>query len=440
MTYAALIYSHSITPRLQYIVDFLSDYYGLPFRLTSDEENYIKWDVPCKINYSYHRISGDEIWIHSHALLFETAVHPVKVECFQHHTYIAFFKTQGDTGFDLLAGTFYLISRYEEYLPFKKDAYGRYPHQSSLAFREGFLHLPLVNIWLEDFRDLLKTKNNRFSTINKQFAFVPTYDIDMAWSYLNKGFKRNGAAFIRLLVLGKWRSLSRRIRVLRGKRQDPFDTYDWLDELHSQYNLKPIYFFLVALQKGKHDKNIDVENTAFRQLIQRLASQYQLALHPSWASGNAPALLSREKKWLEQLVQQPVNTSRQHFIRFNLPVTFRSLLSAGIINDYSMGYGNCNGFRASIATAFYWYDLKYEECTSLVLHPFCFMEATAYYEQKLTAEEALQEMVQYYKGIKAVHGTMVTIWHNSFLGVDDECKGWKDAYLQLVSTIRKDAI
>ena len=51
MTHAALVYSHSITPRLQYIVDFLSRYYGLPFRLTPNEEAYAKADIACKINY-----------------------------------------------------------------------------------------------------------------------------------------------------------------------------------------------------------------------------------------------------------------------------------------------------------------------------------------------------------------------------------------------------
>ncbi len=440
MMYAALIYSHSTTPRLQYIVDFLSHYYGLPFKLSSDEASFSKADIACKINYSYHRIANGEIWIHPHALLFESAIHQVKAECFQHKGHTVFFKTEGDVAFDLFAAVFYLTTRYEEYLPHKKDMYERYAHQNAIAFREGFLQMPLVNIWLEDFRDLLSEKNDQFLPFHPPFSFVPTYDIDMAWSYRNKGFERNAGAVLKLFLTGKWQHISKRLSVLRKKRQDPFDAYEWMDDLHHQYKLSPVYFFLVARQKGKYDRNIDVENKEFRQLVQTMAAEYEIGLHPSWASGDNPSLLSKEKTWLEQLVKHKVNASRQHYIRFDLPATYRHLLAAGITHDYSMGYGSINGFRASISTPYHWYDLKKEERTQLLIHPFCFMDANAYYEQNLSAQEALAEMIQYYQVIKQVNGTMITIWHNNFLGTGDEFEGWKEAYQQFIASVAKEII
>jgi len=36
----------------------------------------------------------------------------------------AFFKSEGDYPFDIFSAVFYLLSRYEEYLPYKKDMYG----------------------------------------------------------------------------------------------------------------------------------------------------------------------------------------------------------------------------------------------------------------------------------------------------------------------------
>jgi len=440
MTPSALIFSHSLTPRLQYLVDFLSRYYNLSFKLTSDEETYVKSDCPCKINYSYHRLQKEEIWMHSHALLFESAVHPVKVECFEHNGYKAFFKTEGDVGFDVFAAVFYLITRYEEYLPHKQDVYGRYAHENAIAFRKGFLHLPLVNIWLEDFRKTLAEKNSSFALHPSPFTFLPTYDIDIAWSYRHKGFNRNAGALLKLFFSGKWRSLSNRIKVLRGKMQDPFDAYDWIKDLHAQHHLKPIYFFLAAHQQGKYDKNISVANKAFQQLVKATAAQYKVALHPSWASGDAVALLAKEKHWLEQITEHKIDASRQHYIRFHLPDTYRNLIQAGMAHDYSMGYGSINGFRASIATPYYWYDLKNEEPTNLLVHPFCFMDANSYYEQKFSAEEALQELLQYYQIIKSINGTLITIWHNSFLGNCDEFEGWGEAYRQFVETVTKDAI
>jgi hypothetical protein len=123
-----------------------------------------------------------------------------------------------------------------------------------------------------------------------------------------------------------------------------------------------------------------------------------------------------------------VTSSRQHFIRFTLPETFRQLIDAGIKEDFSMGYGSINGFRASVASPFYWYDLEKEQTTHLLLHPFCYMEANSFYEQKQNPEQALQEMLQYYSEVKKAKGTLITIWHNTFLGTDEKFKGWREVY------------
>jgi len=437
MNHSALVYSHSVSPRLQYVVDFFSQYYGLSFKLIYDEEKFINAPDQCKINYGYHRLVANEIFIHSHVLLFETSVRSVKIECFEQNGYKAFFKTEGDFGFDLVAAVFFLITRYEEYLPHRKDIYGRYAHENSIAFREGFINLPLINFWLEDFRRLLSEKNSQFSILNSQFKFLPTYDIDMAWSFRNKGFKRNFANISLLFLKAQFRKAFYRIKVIRGKKQDPFDAYEWMDQLHQQFQLHPIYFFLVAKETGKYDKNIDVSNKEFQQLVHSISAKYQIGLHPSWSSGDVASLLTQEKSTLEQIANEQVISSRQHFIRFDLPTTYRRLIALGITNDYSMGYGSINGFRASVATKFYWYDLKKEEKTNLQVHPFCFMEANSFYEQKFSADEALNELVHYHKVSKEVNGTLITIWHNSFLGRAEEFKGWREMYQQFISSIAK---
>jgi len=433
---SVLVFSHSITSRLQYIIDFFSQYYGLSWKLTSDEERFINATNTGKINYGYHRIDASEIFIHSHALLFESSVRQVKVECFERNHYKAFFKAEGDFGFDLFAGIFFLITRYEEYLPFKKDVYGRYAHENSVAFKENFLHLPLVNIWLEDFKKLLKEKNPSLAIQNCSFSFLPTYDIDIAWSFRNKGLQRNFGGIIQLLFKGQVRKLVHRIQVIRRKKQDPFDSYEWMARLHEQFNVKPIYFFLVAKEKGKYDKNIDVTNSEYQQLVRNIATSYSIGLHPSWASGDVPSLLTKEKATLEQISNQRINKSRQHYIRFTLPYTYRKLIALDLTNDYSMGYGSINGFRGSIASSYYWYDLKNEEKTRLLIHPFCFMDANSYYEQKLSPELAFEELMQYYKAVKSVNGVMITIWHNNFLGADEEFAGWNELYQKFISLVK----
>ncbi len=442
MNYEVLIFSPIFSPRLQYILDFLSQYYGLSFRLTNDEIHYRQASEITKINYSADPLLQGEIHIHPHPLLSEKHVAQVTIECFMKHTenlnrktYPCFFKTGGDLEFDLLAATFFLITRYEEYLPHKRDALGRFSHQESIAFKNAFLHLPLINIWMEDFRKYLARTNAHFNPSKTSFTFYPTYDIDMAWSYLRKGWVRNTGGIFLSLLQRRMREAVDRIEVLLGKKADPLDAYQWMETLHESYRLKPCYFILVATQINSFDKNINVRKKEFRKLIRQLADKYPVGLHPSWASGDRSSLIMKEKKTLEQITKCTLDASRQHYIRLKFPTTYQHLLNARVTHDYSMGYGTINGFRASITTPFYWYDLTKEVATKLLVHPFCFMDANSFYEQHQDAEKALEEMVRLYREIKAVDGTMITIWHNSFLGTGEEFRGWREVYEQFVGMV-----
>ncbi|MEI6949132.1 polysaccharide deacetylase family protein [Paraflavisolibacter sp. H34] len=418
------------------MINFLADYFHHPFKLTANEQAYIA-SADYKINYSHTRISDDELYINPHALLFESEKRKVKAECFEYNGHTVFFAASGDLHFDLFAGIFFLLSRYEEYLPHEKDQYGRFSHKSSVAFQEGFLDKPLINIWLDDFKQLLEKRFRGLELFTHQFRFIPTYDIDIAWSYRNKGFKRNFWPLVRDIFEGRWRQANERIKVLKGKLPDPYDSFEWIDLLHQQYNLTPVYFFLVAREAGVYDKNISIDNPEFQALIQSIAQKYPLGLHPSWASGDERSLFPKERKWLEKLTHRNIIASRQHYLRFMLPYTYQFLMGQGISHEYSMGYGTVNGFRASIASPFYWYDLQKEESTNLLVYPFCFMDANAYFEEERTPAEALEELLHYYNSVKSVNGTLITLWHNQFLGTGKEFEGWRQTYEQFVAAVAK---
>ena len=101
-----------------------------------------------------------------------------------------------------------------------------------------------------------------------------------------------------------------------------------------------------------------------------------------------------------------------------------------------MGYGSINGFRASVATPFYWYDLEKEDQTKLLVYPFCFMEANSFYEQKFSTEQAFEELKHYYDIVKSVNGTLTIIWHNNFLGTAKMFTGWREIYKQFISLVK----
>lgn len=396
-----LLYTIQETPRLQYITAFISkEIFREAIRITTDKALFALHKGP-KINYSQVEISGTEFWIMNADLLFQKDIKEQAIQCFNHKDYKAFFKTTGGHfPFDILAAIFYLLSRYEEYLPNEKDDYGRFAHTSSLAFKENFLKIPLINIWLDDLKKELRYQFPDLDLYFNGFTFLPTYDIDMAYSYLNKGWWRNFGGSVRSVIDGDWRLLKERLDVLGGKMSDPFDSYEWLDALHLYCRVKAYYFFLVASKRMKYDKNIDPLSEAMQVLIKYHASGYQVGIHPSWQSGDDQELLKQEIEWLGYLANKQIDISRQHYIRLSLPDTYRRLISLGIRKEFSMGYGSINGFRASVASSFYWYDIISEKSSGLLIYPFCFMDANAYYEQKLSAKQALKELMWYYHQIK----------------------------------------
>ena len=404
---------------------------GLEFSITIDSAAF-KAYTGIKINYSKTDIENSKFNIQNHGLLFENQITAQDIDCFETIGYKAFFKTaHSDFAFDIFAASFYLLSRYEEYLPHQKDFYGRYAHENSLAFKERFIRLPLINIWVRDFGKALSNKYSMCKVQGAMFKFVPTYDIDMAYSYKFKGLWRNIAGFIRSPSF-------ERIKVLAGFKKDPYDAYLYLDILHKKYHLNPVYFFLVADKHGRYDKNISPHKSAMWKLVKQNTLKYQAGLHPSWLSGENTALLKKEKEQLEAMSdigQAKITSTRQHYIRFNLPVTYRRLSEAGITDEFSMGYGSVNGFRASVASSFYWYDLERNIPSTLRIHPFCFMDANSFYEQRFSAKEAYDELMHYFRICKEVNGTLITIWHNNFLGTDKAYAGWKDIYELFISQL-----
>ena len=398
------------------------------FDITSNVEAFKAYEG-IKINYSGNVISEKEMQISPVNLLFEQNISPQKIDCFEINNRKAFFKTNSaDFSFDIFAASFYLLTRYEEYLPHQKDIYGRYAHENSLAFKEGFLNIPLINIWTKDFVFAIQNKFPDFTFHYTSFNFIPTYDIDIAYSYKHKSLARNIGGFLKSPALD-------RIRVLWGFQKDPFDVYDWLNELHEKLGLKPIYFFLVAAQNSQYDKNVLPQKKAMWALIKSHAKKYIVGLHPSWQSGDEKQLLKKEKEQLEAMSEKAIICSRQHYIRFNLPEGYKSLLEAGFKDDYSMGYGSINGFRASVASSFNWFDLEKNEETNLRIHSFCYMEANSYYEQKISATSAFEELMHYFNICKQTNGTLITIWHNHMLGPDKLYKGWGEMYEKFLQTI-----
>ena len=434
-----ILFAKHTTPRLEWIANWLGiQLFGNPLKIVTDKTALIKkyW----VLNYTDQPLQNtNSFWIKPHALLFETSINQQNITVKINDELLYFFETEGDFHFDLLAASFYLLQRYEEYLPHTKDMYGRYAHENSIAFNNNFLHLPLVDLWLHELKDKIEGSGFKVQDSSqkpKAFNFLPTYDIDIAYSYKGKGLVRNVAGVVR--SFGQWNVLKERWRVLLGKQQDPFDIFQELDVLHQQYQLQTVYFFLLAKQRKGYDKNINPATQEMKQLVKNIAAQYTTGIHPSWQSGDDDSLLQTEIETLQSNSKKNVFISRQHYVRMQLPETYQRLIDHGITAEYSMGYGSINGFRASTCVPYYWYNLQSEQATALKIFPFCYMEANSIFEQKDTPVQALKELQQYHEVVKKVGGTLIAIFHNHLIGLDENGREWMKMYKEFLEFQSED--
>lgn len=434
-----IVYSTRITERLKYAVEVsfaalnINDYL-----ITDNKEDYLN-STEISLNYSSERIKDHELFIENTPLLFEQNIVEQKLNLFQWRNLPAFFATNDDVGFDFFAAGFYLISRYEEYLPHKKDSYGRFAHESSIAFREQFLHLPLINLWMQEIGRLLQSKFPSVVIPPRDFKFLPTYDVDIAFSYKGKGVGRNAVAAVTSLLRGDVKVVVQQIKCMLNIADDPGEeVFSWLNKLHRRYALKPYWFFLAAKKRKGYDRNTSVNHWLFKKIVRRLSEKDHIGVHPSVMSTKHNDVLCKEKNVLEQTVGKQLGAARQHYILFNLPETFERFLDAGFDNDYSMGYGSINGFRASYCLPFRWFNLSNNKITNLMMHPFCFMDANAHFEQKYSAAEAYEELTAYAAITRQVQGKLITIFHNHFLVNNAKWLPWRELYSRFLAEMNHE--
>ena len=160
-----------------------------------------------------------------------------------------------------------------------------------------------------------------------------------------------------------------------------------------------------------------------------------VGIHPSDRSSDNRSELQKELRIFSGITGEKVRQSRQHFLKFRLPQSYRNYIEAGIREDYSMGYASAIGFRAGTSRPFFFYDLLREEETPLKVIPFQVMDRTLKDYMKLSAEQSQEKIRVISDAIRSTGGTFVSIWHNDAFSDQGEWKGWKDVYLQMIDSL-----
>ena len=419
------IYSSEDVPRLRYIAGtILGDILGLAWEIVTDKRKLGKHPV---INYSCENISGC-FKIDPDALLFETGIYERQITVREWKGLPVFFDTNSasDLPFDIFAASFFLITRYEEYLDYEADQFGRYKASSSLAFRSGFLGRPVIDLWA---RELSKALLGKFQTLTfrrNEFRALLTIDTDQPFAYRGKNLLSSIGGLFHDLTSSEGHPGERYRIVMRGDK-DPYEVFDYIVDNIKRYNADTRFFFPVG-DHSKFDKNPSWKNIEYRNLIQRISGKYKTGLHPSYNASRDTALIRTESSRLKAVIDREITMSRFHSVRFFMPYSYDDIKNAGISEDYSMGYPDEPGFRASIARPFCYYNVTEDLHTSLKVVPFQVMDSTLCIDKKLDPEKAKEVILNLIKETRRVGGSFVSIWHNTSLLDNSAWQGWREVF------------
>ncbi len=406
-----LIWTPYKTQRLIYVFDYVfNTLLGLKYAVTTNRSDYETYQG-VKFCYSASPVQ-DENWIYAHNLLIENEIKTQNIKVEDDPQYIKIFfralHSYSLLPFDLFAATFYLISRYEEYLPFSPDKHNRFPYTQSIAYKHQFLQIPLINVWTKEFYKLLSEKFNLPAFKASSFSIIPTFDIDNFYAFKGKSFVRSLLALINAIRNKRGDLVKLRLQYIFNKISDPYDTYDYIITFCKKYSLEPI-FFILSSKTSLYDTNISYQHPLFIETTKKLNQSSNIGIHLSYSSLEW-SNVQNEKQQLESIIEKPITSNRFHFLRFRLPNAYIELVKCGISSDFSMGYPDVDGFRASTCVPFQFYDLTSESITPLTIYPFPFMDR--YIIQSDDAYGIIDTYLKYYK---QYGGTLVLLWHNETL-------------------------
>jgi hypothetical protein len=427
------------SPRLLYILnEVLLKRLQITYTVTDSFDYFMRSKMP-KINYS-NTIMENCINIPAHTLLFEENLKKIPVLVEKSEQFIhTFFNLKFDTDkfveppkqhlpFDIFSASFYLLSRYEECIHPHFDLHNRFKAEESLAFKNGFLQIPLVDFWAIEFGKIIHKQYNHINYTLTDYTELNTFDIDFAYKY-------NGLSKFRFCKKALSNLLKFDFKELKNQfdknLKDEFDTYDFIFE--SLGNKPSHFFFLLAESESTHDKNLFPESIEYQNLIKHIANKFPVGIHPSYHASSSKKILLTEKTELEKISNTTISASRFHFLKFKLPTSFNHLIESNILEDYSMAYGNKIGFRASTCRGFQFFDLIENTAKNLEIFSPCVMDVTLKNGENFTPEEANVAIRNLKNEVKKVGGNFISIWHNSNLTNTPEWEHWQSVWLTMVN-------
>ncbi len=348
---------------------------------------------------------------------------------------------------DLLKSAFYLLSGYQEQMSEDVDFMERFPYEKSVQKELGVITKPLVNYYfdflIEGFE--LFAERNGIDIYRKRlfdsFGFLLSHDIDRIDYY---HWKETAYRWMQIFGLKKAHYPKKRLfkaavhsilpTVFPGLKEDPFWSFERMRKVEKQYNIISSWYFLNR-DGSPHDARYFFSEKRIKDVMSFLQKEgCEVGLHGSIKTASSEDAMKVALSSLKKAYSNEIVGTRQHFLKFFYPNTFKIQQKAGLKYDTSLGLAGHEGFRNSYCYPFKPYDVKEDKMIDIWEFPLNVMDGTLFYYRNLNFDEAEKAVSKVVSEVQKFGGVFSLLWHNSMFD-EYELPGITNFYNELLKTI-----
>lgn len=419
------IYCTKDSSRLRYIAGLiLGDILGLTWDVVTDKRKLGKYPV---INYSDETITGS-FSIKPEALLFEKGVNIQEIRIGRWKNIPVLFPEESsyDLPFDIFAASFYLVTRYEEYVDTDPDKHGGFKATSSIAYKYDFLEIPVIDLWTKEFARILLKKFQSLTFKRNDFKALVTINADQPLADEEKSFL--GSFGQHISEIKNFPVLSRFVTGTNDKKvTDPHGMFDYIVSI-LEGNGCDVKFFFPLGGHSSDDRIPSWRNERYRRLINIIEEKFDIGIEPSIKASADLGTLLTEISRLKTIVSQKVFSSRFRDLKLRFPDSYRKICKTEIAADYTMGYHDHPGFRAGISRPFQFYDLLEESITELRVYPFQVIDEAIFKDTKAESDISKEKILKLINETRKAGGVFISIWHNTSLSDCSDMKMRREVF------------
>jgi len=315
---------------------------------------------------------------------------------------------------DIFAASFFMLTRWEEYVNKARDKHNRFSATESLAYKRGFLDRPIVNEYVEELKSMLLELDSSLEFKKREYQLFLTHDVDHIYQW--KNWKQ-----IFKVALGdilKRKSLTLAIErvaeyylIKRKRIKDPFDTFDWLMDKSEAIGVKSRFYFMSG-GVTSFDNNYKIDESKSLDLIEKIKKRgHIIGIHPSYNAYNDFEQFKKEKELLEKVSEQKIVEGREHYLRFEVPTTWQIWEDNGMNVDSTCGYADKEGFRCGTGDEFSVFNILTRKKLKLKERPLIVMDCSLFDYNSNSYNEAQGKVNRFIKK----SNLFTFLWHNSYI-------------------------